>query len=36
VSGGLVISTLFTLFMVPSILSLINVKPGSGKAGKPE
>ena len=36
VSGGLVISTLFTLFMVPSILSLINVKPGSGKAGKLE
>ncbi len=26
VSGGLVISTLFTLFMVPSILSLMNVK----------
>ncbi len=28
VSGGLVISTLFTLFMVPCILSLIRVKPG--------
>jgi HAE1 family hydrophobic/amphiphilic exporter-1 len=28
VSGGLVISTLFTLFMVPSILSLIRLKPG--------
>ena len=29
VSGGLVISTLFTLFMVPSILSLINLKPSA-------
>ena len=28
VSGGLVISTLFTLFMVPSILNLIRLKPG--------
>jgi HAE1 family hydrophobic/amphiphilic exporter-1 len=28
VSGGLLISTLFTLFMVPSILSLMNVRPG--------
>ena len=28
VSGGLLISTLFTLFMVPSILGLIRVKPG--------
>jgi HAE1 family hydrophobic/amphiphilic exporter-1 len=28
VSGGLVISTLFTLFMVPCILSLIRVKSG--------
>jgi HAE1 family hydrophobic/amphiphilic exporter-1 len=36
VSGGLVISTLFTLFMVPSILNLINVKPRSEKAEKPE
>lgn len=27
VSGGLFISTLFTLFMVPSILSMINIKP---------
>ena len=33
VSGGLVISTLFTLFMVPSILSLINIKPRAEKAG---
>jgi len=31
VSGGLVISTLFTLFMVPSILSLIRVNPGGIK-----
>jgi HAE1 family hydrophobic/amphiphilic exporter-1 len=31
VSGGLVVSTLFTLFMVPSILSLINLKPGAHK-----
>jgi HAE1 family hydrophobic/amphiphilic exporter-1 len=29
VSGGLVISTLFTLFMVPSILSLMRVKPAN-------
>ena len=28
VSGGLVISTLFTLFMVPSILSFVRLKPG--------
>jgi len=34
VSGGLVISTLFTLFMVPSILSLMNLKPSIEKAGK--
>jgi len=27
VSGGLLISTLFTLFMVPSILSMMNLKP---------
>jgi HAE1 family hydrophobic/amphiphilic exporter-1 len=29
VSGGLLISTLFTLFMVPSILSLMNLKPST-------
>jgi HAE1 family hydrophobic/amphiphilic exporter-1 len=27
VSGGLLVSTLFTLFMVPSILSLMNLRP---------
>jgi HAE1 family hydrophobic/amphiphilic exporter-1 len=31
VSGGLVVSTLFTLFMVPSILNLMNVKGNEGK-----
>ena len=30
VSGGLVISTLFTLFMVPIILNLIRLRPGGG------
>jgi HAE1 family hydrophobic/amphiphilic exporter-1 len=34
VSGGLVISTLFTLFMVPSILSLMNLKPSIEQSGK--
>jgi HAE1 family hydrophobic/amphiphilic exporter-1 len=34
VSGGLVISTLFTLFMVPSILSLMKLKPSVENAGK--
>ena len=32
VSGGLLISTVFTLFMVPSILSLIKVKPAEAEA----
>jgi HAE1 family hydrophobic/amphiphilic exporter-1 len=29
VSGGLLISTLFTLFMVPSILSMMRIKPAA-------
>jgi HAE1 family hydrophobic/amphiphilic exporter-1 len=33
VSGGLLVSTLFTLFIVPSILSLVRVGPRGGAGG---
>jgi HAE1 family hydrophobic/amphiphilic exporter-1 len=30
VSGGLIVSTMFTLFVVPSIMSLMNLAPREG------